>query len=100
MTITDEDREAAADYWLSQGIGGKDTLTLYMNGLADESELVRVLARHRILGRKEGLEAAAEVARDCAIFDSNDKLLNSDIRKTCADAIRNIDPETLEVSHD
>jgi hypothetical protein len=38
--------------------------------------------------RAEALEEAAKVARDCAIYDANDRLLNSDIRATCAAAIR------------
>lgn len=36
----------------------------------------------------KAFEEAAKVARDCALYDANDQLLNSDIRATCAQAIR------------
>ena len=36
------------------------------------------------------LERAAKVARDCPLYDDNQQLLNSDIRATCAAAIRAI----------
>lgn len=46
--------------------------------------------------RRQALEEAAKVARDCAIYDANDQLLNSDIRATCAQAIRALASEKVK----
>ncbi|MEN6301332.1 MAG: hypothetical protein ABFD96_01330, partial [Armatimonadia bacterium] len=63
---------------------------------SERDRLAVRFARHRIAGVKAGLEAAAKEARDCAVYDQNMQLLHTDIRATCATAIRNINPEECE----
>lgn len=83
VKVTDADREAAE-------ICRKMTAEWQRHFLAE------AFARHRIAGAKAALEKAAKVARDCAVYDQNMQLLHTDIRATCATAIRNIDLEECE----
>ncbi len=69
-----EDSDALGNGDFSVCIEAADTITRLRAELAE--------------ARPKAFEEAAKVARDCAIYDANDRLLNSDIRATCAQAIR------------
>lgn len=45
--ITQEDRDAAADYWSISRIGNSETQRRYRAGEADASMIVQAFARHR-----------------------------------------------------
>ncbi len=47
VEVTQADREAAACYWESQGIGTQASYRAHIKGTRDDSDLVQLLARHR-----------------------------------------------------
>ena len=59
-TVTDADREAAAEYWRLNRIGNNETQRRYLSGEADLSFIVQALARHREQAEQRGAERERE----------------------------------------
>lgn len=76
VTVAQDDREAAALYWESQGIGSPETYVQICAGMRDDSHLVRAFARHRLASvSSASAEGFVLVPRDDDKRDLSDSIL-------------------------